>query len=42
MNTSLLITCGLAVVCGFLAQQVLETLLNTSLTLLPFKIQTVR
>ena len=43
MSTGSLIFCSaLAVLCGFLAQQTVETLLNTSLTLLPFKIQTVR
>ena len=42
MSGQTLFVCGLAVVCGFLAQQVLETLLNTALTVLPFKIQTVR
>jgi len=31
----------LAVLCGFLAQQSVETLINTSLTLLPFNIRTV-
>jgi len=30
----------LAVLCGFLAQQSVETLINTSLTLLPFNIRT--
>ncbi|RHZ36421.1 hypothetical protein GvMRE_I1g733 [endosymbiont GvMRE of Glomus versiforme] len=43
MSTGSLIFCSLlAVACGFLIQQTVETLLNTSLTLLPFKIQTVR
>jgi hypothetical protein len=28
--------------CGFLIQQTVETLINTSLTLLPFNIKTVR
>jgi len=32
----------LALLCGFLAQQTVETLVNTALTVLPFKIQTVK
>jgi hypothetical protein len=32
---------ALAVLCGFLAQQTIETLLNTYLTVLPFNIRTV-
>ena len=39
---SLLFTSALAILCGFLAQQTVETLVNTCLTVLPFKIQTVR
>jgi len=42
MSGSLIFTCALAVLAGFLAQQLLETFLNTTLTVLPFKIQTVR
>ncbi len=42
MNTSFLFTSLLAVLCGFLAQQTVETLVNTCLVLLPFKVQTVR
>jgi hypothetical protein len=32
---------ALAVLCGFLAQQTVETLINTYLTVLPFNIRTV-
>jgi len=32
---------ALAILCGFLAQQSIETLINTSLTLFPFNIRTV-
>jgi len=43
MSTGSLLFCSaLAVLGGFLIQQTLETLLNTSLTLLPFNIKTVR
>jgi len=38
----LLLTSALAILCGFLAQQAVEGLVNTVLTVLPFKIQTVR
>jgi len=41
-TTSLLFTSALAVLCGFLAQQTVETLVNTALTLLPFDIRTTR
>ena len=33
---------GLATLMGALAQQAVETMVNTSLTLLPFNIRTVR
>jgi len=36
-----LICSALAVFCGVLVQQAIETLINTSLTLLPFNIRTV-
>ncbi|WP_322632083.1 hypothetical protein [endosymbiont DhMRE of Dentiscutata heterogama] len=36
-----LITSALAVLCGILVQQTIETLINTSLTLLPFNVRTV-
>ena len=39
---TLLICSALAVLCGILAQQAIETFVNTSLTLLPFNIRTVR
>ena len=42
MNAGFLITSLLAVLCGFLAQQTVETLVNTCLVFLPFKVQTVR
>jgi len=42
MNSGFLITSLLAVLCGFLAQQTVETLVNTCLVFLPFKVQTVR
>jgi hypothetical protein len=42
MNTGFLLMSALAVLCGFLAQQTVETLVNTVLTVLPFKVQTVR
>ncbi|KLL04233.1 MAG: hypothetical protein MRECE_2c142 [Mycoplasmataceae bacterium CE_OT135] len=43
MSTGSLIFCSaLALLCGFLIQQTVETLINTSLTLLPFNIKTVR
>ena len=42
MNVNFLITSALAVLCGFLAQQTVETLVNTVLTFLPFKLQTVK
>jgi hypothetical protein len=43
MSTGSLIFCSLlAVACGFLMQQVVETLVNTCLTVLPFDVKTVR
>lgn len=33
--------CALALLCGFLAQQAIQTLINTYLTLLPFEIRTI-
>jgi len=42
MNSGFLITSLLAVLCGFLVQQTVETLVNTVLTVLPFKISTVK
>ena len=43
MSTGTIIFCSaLALVCGFLAQQSIQTLINTYLTLLPFNIKTVR
>jgi hypothetical protein len=42
MNTGFLFASLLAVLCGFLAQQTVETLVNTVLTVLPFKVQTVK
>jgi len=41
MKGTTLLCIGLAVLCGFLAQQTVETLLNTYLTILPFNIRTV-
>jgi hypothetical protein len=42
MATGTFILCSiLAIGCGFLIQQSVETLINTSLTLLPFNIKTV-
>lgn len=42
MNASFLLMSALAILCGFLVQQTMETLVNTCLTILPFKIQTVK
>ena len=43
MATSSLIFCSLlALLCGFLAQQTIEALMNTALTLLPFNLKTVK
>jgi len=41
-GTTFLFCAALAVLMGFLAHQTVETLLNTTLTLLPFNIKTVR
>jgi len=42
MDKGFLFMSLLAILCGFLAQQTVETLVNTALTVLPFKIQTVK
>jgi hypothetical protein len=42
MSGSLIFSSLLAVLCGFLVQQTVETLLNIGLTMLPFKIQTIK
>jgi len=43
MSTGSLIFCGvLALLMGFLAQQTVETLMNSALVLLPFNIKTIR
>lgn len=39
---TLLICSALAVFCGFLAHQAVETFFNTALTFLPLNIRTVR
>lgn len=42
LSAPTLILCSLlALVCGLLAQQIVETTLNTYLTLLPFNLKTV-
>jgi hypothetical protein len=41
-GNTFLFCAALAVLCGFLAHQTVETLLNTTLTVLPFNIRTVR
>jgi hypothetical protein len=41
-SVTLLICSALAIFCGFLAHQAVETLLNTALTFLPLNIRTVR
>jgi len=42
VSTGSLVFCGaLAVLMGFLAQQTIETLVNTALTILPFNVKTV-
>jgi hypothetical protein len=42
MNAGFLFASLLALLCGFLAQQTVEALVNTCLVFLPFKVQTVR
>ena len=42
MDKGFLFMSLLAILCGFLAQQTVETLVNTCLVFLPFKVQTVR
>jgi len=43
MSTTALIFCGaLALTLGFLAQQTVESLINTGLVLMPFNIKTVK
>ena len=43
MSTTALIFCGiLALTLGFLAQQTVESLINTGLVLMPFNIRTVK
>jgi hypothetical protein len=43
MSTSSLVFCGLlALTMGFLAQQTMESLINSALVLVPFNIRTVK
>jgi len=43
MSTTSLIFCGiLALTLGFLAQQTVESLINTGLVLMPFNVRTVK